>query len=310
MATKIIANKTKVIDITAKKDDDFLVELDIKDEQDNFISFQRDQYTASSQTLVERNQSLAAEDVMLFVITTEDGNPVLAACSSDLDLAMPDKALDPTGHLLDNGDLANGFYRNPTNQRDFDKLYDRHHIFKIMAIAKILSKASTKNTEEEKTNYRINNFRFTTERIYHSDPVSSAPIIKHPRVTDWLYNIFTNTDVIKNSIVEQKLKGFIFDNNWNGNFEDNRYIFWGKVEGNNSFTISFPHDKFNLPKGNYSYTFKSLSGFTSTASSGAIHVDDSSVNTFTFPIIEPLNDTSMRFSNVTTWIEGKLKIIE
>jgi len=243
---------------------------------------------------------------MLFVVTTDDGNPVLAACSSDIDLAMPNVDLDPTGHLLDNGDSTNGFYKNPTNQREFDKKYDEFHVFKIFAIADILSRASIRNTEEEKTNYNLDNLIFTQRGIYARQGFQNLPIEETVFHRNWLYNIFTNTDVIKNSCVEQALINNINENEWNNNFENNRYIFWGQIEGNNPFTIKFPHDKFNLPKGTYKYTLKSLSNFTNRELRYAFFIDQGE-NQF---IIRPKRDLSLKYGDVTTWIEGKLKIVE
>jgi hypothetical protein len=248
---------------------------------------------------------------MLFTITTSDGNPVLAACSSDLDLAMPDKNIDPTTHLYNPlssviaGEGVNeGFYLNPTTQRQFDKLYNEFHILKIIALSKILSKASTKNTEEENSNYNLDNLIFTPNRIYDQN---QNPIYASPKINDWLYNIFTNTDVVKESIVEEYITMNRDLNLWNLSYEDNRYIFWGQVEGNNSFTIKFPYNKFNLPKGTYNYSFKSLSNYTSLAYgqnyiTNPLYAGES--------IIKGSDSVNLQFADVTTWIEGKLKIIE
>tara|TARA_Y100000361_G_scaffold2203_2_gene1883 strand:+ start:3921 stop:4880 length:960 start_codon:yes stop_codon:yes gene_type:complete len=319
MATKITANKTKKIDITARRGDDFIVQLDIRDDENNLIYFQQDSYTLAKYILeatypISRQQKLgflAAEDLMLFTITTSDGNPVLAACSSDLDLAMPDKNIDPTTHLYNPlasiiaGEGVNeGYYVNPTTQRQFDKLYNEFHILKIIALSKILSKASTKNTEEENSNYNLDNLIFTPSRIYDQN---QNPIYTSPKINDWLYNIFTNTDVVKESMVEQHIIANRDYNLWNLSYEDNRYIFWGKVEGNNSFTIKFPYDKFNLPKGTYNYSFKSLSNYTSLGYgqnyiTNPLYAGES--------IIKGEDSINLQFADVTTWIEGKLKIIE
>tara|TARA_R100001443_G_C3357358_1_gene178251 strand:+ start:1283 stop:2323 length:1041 start_codon:yes stop_codon:yes gene_type:complete len=346
MAIKITTSKAKTVDIVARKGDDFLIQLEIKDEQGNLVPFNKDEYTyvayeptelqdGGTQHLNEENDIfsiyskrdwLGKEDTMLFTITTEDGNPVLAACSSDLDLAMNNRVNDPTVKVLD-GVAQNGKYQYPTNQRDFDKHYGRFHIYKLKAVANILADSSNRNTEEERSNYYLDKFHFTHNSMY-----SRSDLLKPHLSVDrnwWLYNVFTNTDVIKNSNYEQMMKEE--SDSWQGLYEDNRYIFWGQVEGTpfssnysgggspitgeqelvNNFTIKFSHDKFNLPKGTYWYTFKSLSGFTLTALAGEIiNVPHTTVSTTTHTTFKAQEDHNQKYSNVTTWIRGKLKVTD
>ncbi len=119
MAIKITTDKSKKVDITAKRLDDFIVNLEIKNESGNLVEFTRDAYTYINKDTISRNDklnSLGNEDVMLFTITTEDDTPVLSACSSDLDLAMSN-SIDPTQQLYDNSvKLVN--YTKPQKQRN------------------------------------------------------------------------------------------------------------------------------------------------------------------------------------------------
>mgnify|MGYP003655219612 FL=1 len=299
MAIKITTDKSKKIDITAKRLDDFIVNLEIKNESGNLVEFTRDAYTYLNKDTISRNDklnSLGNEDVMLFTITTEDDTPVLSACSSDLDLAMSN-SIDPTQHLDDNDDNG-GNYTNPQNQRDFDKLYDEFHIIKIQAIANAISKSSHKNTEEEQSNYGIKNLNFYTDRLRTGLPTnfnnSTNGIYSFSDYRDWLYNIFTNVDVVKNSFVNSKL----LNNPHFTGYTGNRYIFFGRVEGNNSFQIKFDHDKFNLPAGNYKYTFKSLSNMANILKPGFSER------------IQTAGPYKESYTNQTTWIHGKLKINE
>ena len=240
---------------------------------------------------------------MLFTITTEDDTPVLSACSSDLDLAMSN-SIDPTQHLDDNNENG-GNYTNPQNQRDFDKLYDELHIIKIQAIANAMSKASHKNTEEEQSNYGIKNLNFYTDRLKTSLSVNYSNfndgIYSFADYQDWLYNIFTNVDVVKNSFVNLYLQ----NNQHFTGYTGNRYIFFGRVEGNNSFQIKFDHDKFNLPAGNYKYTFKSLSNMAILS----VDTNDNVIteNNYTIKHTKPYKES---YIDQTTWIHGKLKINE
>ena len=297
MAIKITTDKSKKVDITAKRLDDFIVNLEIKNESGNLVEFTRDAYTYLNKDTISRNDkfnSLGNEDVMLFTITTEDDTPVLAACSSDLDLAMSN-SIDPTQHLDGNNDNG-GNYTNPQNQRDFDKLYDELHIIKIQAIANAMSKASHKNTAEEQSNYGIKNLNFFTDRLrtgtFTNFSNFTNGIYSFPDYRDWLYNIFTNLDVVKNSFIHNEL----LSNPDFTEYTGNRYIFFGKVEGNNSFQIKFDHDKFNLPVGNYKYTFKSLSNMAQILKAGS----SDRIQTY-----GPYKES---YTNQTTWIHGKLKI--
>jgi hypothetical protein len=322
MAIKITTDKSKKVDITAKRLDDFIVNLEIKNESGNLVEFTRDAYTHSNKNNLTRGQkkvSLGLEDVMLFTITTEDDTPVLAACSSDLDLAMCANFGEPNGNVLsqdptkhfDGNNSNGGNYDYPTNQRDFDKLYDEFHVIKIKAIANSISKSSHKNTAEEQSNYGIKNLKFTKLFISSSDEViaqtqatttySNAIIYNHSDYRDWLYNIFTNTDVVKNSFMNSEL---LNNPNFTG-YTGNRYIFFGKVEGNNSFQIKFDHDKFNLPAGNYKYTFKSLSNMANLF----VDTNDNVItaNNYTIKHTKPYEES---YIDQTTWIHGKLKINE
>ena len=323
MAIKITTDKSKKVDITAKRLDDFIVNLEIKNESGNLVEFTRDAYTYLNKDTISKpskRNSLGQEDVMLFTITTEDDTPVLAACSSDLDLAMcvnygepignSPASFDPTKHF-DGNNSNGGNYDYPTNQRDFDKLYDEFHVIKIKAIANSMSKASHKNTAEEQSNYGIRNLIFTKLYISSSPEAiaqaqatttyNSPAIYKHSDYRDWLYNIFTNTDVVKNSFMNSEL---LSNPNFTG-YTGNRYIFFGKVEGNNSFQIKFDHDKFNLPAGNYKYTFKSLSNMAILS----VDTNDNVItaNNYTIKHTKPYKES---YIDQTTWIHGKLKINE
>ena len=88
-------------------------------------------------------------------------------------------------------------------------------------------------------------------------------------------------------------------------YTGNRYIFFGKVEGNNSFQIKFDHDKFNLPAGNYKYTFKSLSNMANLF----VDTNDNVItaNNYTIKHTKPYEES---YIDQTTWIHGKLKINE
>ena len=310
MAIKITTDKSKKVDITAKRLDDFIVNLEIKNESGNLVEFTRDAYTYLNKdtiSLADKRNSLGREDVMLFTITTEDDTPVLAACSSDLDLAMcvniPDYNYDPTQHFDGNNDNG-GNYDNATNQRDFDKLYIPEHVIKIKAIANAMSKASHKNTAEEQSNYGIKNLKFRANYIESNIAISglgiNSYIYNNEDYSDWLYNIFTNLDVVKNSFMNSEL---LSNPDFTG-YTGNRYIFFGRVEGNNSFQIKFDHDKFNLPVGNYKYTFKSLSNmanFTEDVDAGNFNGDSNRFLIHKKPYEESYIDQ-------TTWIHGKLKI--
>lgn len=309
MAIKITTDKSKKVDITAKRLDDFIVNLEIKNESGNLVEFTRDAYTyLNKDTLSKEDKliSLGKEDVMLFTITTEDDTPVLAACSSDLDLAMcvniPGSTIiyDPTSHF-DGNDSNGGNYTNPTNQRDFDKLYDQFHVIKIKAIANAMSKASHKNTSEEQSNYGTKNIRFRIQYIESNIAVSglgvNSFIYNTEDYSDWLYNIFTNLDVVKNSFMNSEL---LSNPNFIG-YTGNRYIFFGRVEGNNSFQIKFDHDKFNLPAGNYKYTFKSLSNMN-------LEGDVDAGNFGTNAVLKHKKPYEESYMDQTTWIHGKLKI--
>ena len=311
MAIKITTDKSKKVDITAKRLDDFIVNLEIKNESGNLVEFTRDAYTYINKDTIsesDKRNSLGREDVMLFTITTEDDTPVLAACSSDLDLAMCVNigavlSYDPTQHFDGNNDNG-GNYDNPTNQRDFDKLYLPEHVNKIRAIANAMSKASHKNTAEEQSNYGIKNLKFRKLYIESNIAVSGLGIgsfmYNNEDYSDWLYNIFTNLDVVKNSFMNSEL----LSNPYFTGYTGNRYIFFGRVEGNNSFQIKFDHDKFNLPVGNYKYTFKSLSNMAN------LEADEDAGNyngdSNRFLIHERPYEES--YMDQTTWIHGKLKI--
>jgi len=306
MAIKITADKSKKVDITAKRGDDFSINLEIKNESGSLLEFTRDGYThLKYQEYLSNNYSvssadkwewLGAEDVMLFVVTTEDDTPVLAACSSDLDLAMAHQSLDPTANL-DPNDL--GLYSNPTNQRDFDKYYDIIHMYKIMGVAKAIAKSSNKNTEIERSNYGIDKLVFLDtlmDTLVDYEAADGMPIHLSVNYRTWLQNIFTNLEVAENSnvlsIIENAIDGYTEPTG-------NDYIFWGRVEGNNAFTIKFDHNRFNLPAGNYKYTFKSLSDYNLV----------NSVNTDTINYnIDPKEGNL--YINITTWMHGKLKINE
>jgi hypothetical protein len=311
MAIKITTDKSKKVDITAKRLDDFIVNLEIKNESGNLVEFTRDAYTYINKDTIsegDKRNSLGREDVMLFTITTEDDTPVLAACSSDLDLAMCVNlgavlSYDPTQHFDGNNDNG-GNYDNPTNQRDFDKLYLPEHVNKIRAIANAMSKASHKNTAEEQSNYGIKNLKFRKNYIESnigaSGVFAESLMYNAEDYSDWLYNIFTNLDVVKNSFMHSKLLSNL---NFTG-YTGNRYIFFGRVEGNNSFQIKFDHDKFNLPVGNYKYTFKSLSNManlTADVDAGNFNGDSNRFLIHKKPYEESYMDQ-------TTWIHGKLKI--
>jgi len=323
MAIKITTDKSKKVDITAKRLDDFIVNLEIKNESGNLVEFTRDAYTYLNKdtiSLADKRNSLGREDVMLFTITTEDDTPVLAACSSDLDLAMVGGVIpgtdtdinfdnyDPTQHF-DGNTQNGGNYTHPTNQRDFDKLYLPEHIIKIKAIANAMSKASHKNTEEEQSNYGIKNLNFRSLRLesklVDGSGVSYAGlpfIYKFPDYRDWLYNIFTNLDVVKNSFMNSEL---LSNPDFTG-YTGNRYIFFGRVEGNNSFQIKFDHDKFNLPAGNYKYTFKSLSNMANFIED----VDAGNFNGNSNRTLIHKKPYEESYIDQTTWIHGKLKINE
>tara|TARA_R110000796_G_scaffold1156_7_gene4514 strand:- start:770 stop:1711 length:942 start_codon:yes stop_codon:yes gene_type:complete len=313
MAIKITTDKSKKVDITAKRLDDFIVNLEIKNESGNLVEFTRDAYTYINKDTIsegDKRNSLGREDVMLFTITTEDDTPVLAACSSDLDLAMCVNLgtvlrFDPTSHFDGNTDNG-GNYNNPTNQRDFDKLYLPEHVNKIRAIANAMSKASHKNTAEEQSNYGTKNLKFRKNYIESNIAVSglgiNSFIYNAEDYSDWLYNIFTNLDVVKNSFMNSEL----FSNSYFTGYTGNRYIFFGRVEGNNSFQIKFDHDKFNLPAGNYKYTFKSLSNMANLDADVAAGNSNGDSNRFL--IHKKPNEES--YIDQTTWIHGKLKINE
>jgi len=306
MAIKITADKSKKVDITAKRGDSFSVNLEIKNESGSLLEFTRDGYTyLKYQEYLSNNYSvssgdkwswLGAEDVMLFVVTTEDDTPVLAACSSDLDLAMFNQDFDPTSHLT-NVIPNSGLYSKPTNQRDFDKYYDTMHMYKIIGIAKAISKSSNKNTELERSNYGLENLVFSTtymKTLVDFETPGSFQMSTTTNYRTWLQNIFTNLDVITNSNLLVAMKNTI-----DGYTEPtgNDYIFWGRVEGNNAFTIKFDHNHFNLPAGNYKYTFKSLSDYNMAEST-----DASTIN------YEVDSNEGNLYTNITTWIHGKLKI--
>ena len=323
MAIKITTDKSKKVDITAKRLDDFIVNLEIKNESGNLVEFTRDAYTYLNKDTISRadkRNSLGREDVMLFTITTEDDTPVLAACSSDLDLAMVGgvipgtdtdvnfESYDPTKHFDDNNGNG-GNYDKATNQKDFDKLYLPEHVIKIKAIANSMSKASHRNTEEEQSNYGIKNLNFKAIRLETKLGAGSGAsnqsypfIYNFPDYQDWLYNIFTNLDVVKNSFMHNEL---LANPDFTG-YTGNRYIFFGRVEGNNSFQIKFDHDKFNLPAGNYKYTFKSLSNMANfDADVDAGNFDGDSNRTLIHK--KPYEES---YIDQTTWIHGKLKINE
>tara|TARA_B110000902_G_scaffold25905_1_gene28315 strand:+ start:173 stop:1102 length:930 start_codon:yes stop_codon:yes gene_type:complete len=309
MAIKITADKSRKIDIVARRGDDFIVNLEIKDESGSMIPFTRDGYTFDKQVAALGNPSLepliteklkwaADEDVMLFVVTTEDDTPVLAACSSDLDLAMYHSTLDPTIHL-DSSSPAVGLYKNPSNQRDFDKKYNEMHAGKVIAVSKAIAKSSHKNTELERSNYGTDNLAFSSLGIRPLAEVQSTNLdmTSSDHYSDWLYSIFTNQEVVKSSGVLDIMINYIPSLI---SSTGNEYIFWGRVEGNNSFSIKFDHNRFNLPAGSYKYTFKSLSDYRhapTVASSVGINMGVD-------------KDEDLLFINSTTWLHGKLKINE
>ena len=306
MATKITADKSKRVDITAKKGDDFSVNLDIKKESGSLLEFTRDGYTYEKYndhvaevtpiTSQDKWGWLGSEDVMLFVVTTEDDTPVLAACSSDLDLAMFNQGFDPTANLDEPG---TGLYSNPTNQRDFDKYYDSLHMYKVMGVAKAMSKASNRNTELERSNYGIENLVFTEtymKTLVDFNIYGSLQMSASINYRTWLQNIFTNFDVVQNSnllvTMNDSVTGYTESTG-------NDYIFWGRVEGNNAFTIKFDHSQFNLPVGNYKYTFKSLSDYNLFPSANS--------STLNYGVD---SDSGNLYTNITTWIHGKLRVNE
>tara|TARA_R110002167_G_scaffold122963_3_gene301801 strand:+ start:2089 stop:3009 length:921 start_codon:yes stop_codon:yes gene_type:complete len=306
MAIKITADKSKKVDITAKKGDDFSVNLEIKNESGSLLEFTRDGYTYEKYndhisnttpiTSEDKWKWLGEEDVMLFVVTTEDDTPVLAACSSDLDLAMFSQELDPTHHLTD---TDGGLYTNPTNQRDFDKYYDYIHMYKIMGVAKSMSKASNRNTELERSNYGIENLVFTEtylKTLIDFNAYGSTQMSTSVNYRTWLQNIFTNYDVISDTnllnVIRDTVEGFT-------ETTGNDYIFWGRVEGNNAFTIKFDHSQFNLPAGNYKYTFKSLSDYNKALSTNN--------DTLNYGVD---SDSGNLYTNITTWMHGKLRVNE
>ena len=94
---KLIIDNAKKVDITAKRLNNFSVTLSSLDPSGDLISYTEDRVTPSlynehftSDAVTNIYAKISVEDLILFVITGEDETPVLAACSSNLDLAAHD----------------------------------------------------------------------------------------------------------------------------------------------------------------------------------------------------------------------------
>ena len=237
---KILLDKAQKIDITAKSKDNFSVTFNIVDAENNSEVFNEDKITSAvfrdyinGTELSEAassyvnfsgvngyvKNSIIKESVLLFTITKKDDTPVLAACSSQLDLAMYHTALGiPAGinsiqlgkssqDDYNDTSFTYGNYYESTIQNEFDKFLTRQHYNKIKGVAKVLSTYSNKNTLLEKSNYNLNNINFYQGTSLETKGAQLQTIQHHLEagVTDdfmdqsevndkeiWFYNIFTN----------------------------------------------------------------------------------------------------------------------
>jgi|TARA_R100000655_G_scaffold93100_2_gene134332 hypothetical protein len=101
-----------------------------------------------------------------------------------------------------------------------------------------------------------------------------------------------NTSIYTNPSDSQFESSIFYDNRINNtNSTPVNYIAVGNilVTSNNIVQVNFSHDEFDMPKDNYKYIFRSLRDKRSVGAEGGL---------------------GKLFSNVTTWLYGKIKINE
>jgi hypothetical protein len=224
---KIVLHTAQRTDITAKKDDDFDLSINITQSDGTGTPF----YLGS---------------IFLFSITDNENTPLLIACSADTDFDIQDDG---------------------PNSEEFGKRY-RH----TAAIGRILGVHAGLNTTLENNGYLI---FVDPPHIFYSDTLLNLV----PRT------VYPGGDIspLMNDITHPK----------------NNFIVKGTLSFHTTIdtTINIPYQDFNLPKGDYKYTFKALKAFGDELTNSSVLSAGYTWN------------NAMDYHSVRTVLYGKMKVV-